>query len=93
MMFFLKIIALAYIQNISFALISRARNRDNMYYHAVASVFSNAIWFLTMKEIVINDFSLDLFIPYTLGTVAGSLTGAKVSMRIEKWLDAKADSK
>jgi uncharacterized membrane protein YfcA len=46
-----------------------------------------------MKEIVINDFSLDLFIPYTLGTVAGSLTGAKVSMRIEKWLDAKADSK
>lgn len=64
-----------------------------MYYHAVASVFSNAIWFLTMKEIIINDFSLDLFIPYTFGTVAGSLTGAKVSMKIEKWLDAKADSK
>ena len=64
-----------------------------MYYHAVASVFSTAIWFLTMKEIIINDFSLDLFIPYTFGTVAGSLTGAKVSMKIEKWLDAKADSK
>lgn len=92
-MFFIKIITLAYIQNISFALISRARNRDNMYYHAAASVFSNAIWFLTMKEIIINEFSIDLFIPYTFGTVAGSLTGAKVSMRIEKWLDARADRK
>jgi uncharacterized protein YebE (UPF0316 family) len=93
MVFFLKITALAYIQNISFALISRARNRDNMYYHAAASVFSSAIWFLTMKEIIINEFSIDLFIPYTFGTVAGSLTGAKVSMRIEEWLDAKADRK
>jgi uncharacterized membrane protein YfcA len=46
------------------------------------------------RDSIINDFSLiHLFIPYTLGTVAGSLTGAKVSMRIEKWLDAKADSK
>jgi uncharacterized protein YebE (UPF0316 family) len=93
MILIIKILLLAYIQNISFSIVSRARNRDNMYYHAIASVFSNGIWFLTMRELVISDLTPVLLLPYTFGTVAGSLTGAKVSMRIEKWLDAKADSK
>ena len=93
MILIIKILLLAYIQNISFSIVSRARNRDNMYYHAIASVFSNGIWFLTMRELVISDLTPVLLLPYIIGTVAGSLTGAKVSMRIEKWLDAKADSK
>jgi len=33
-----------------------------------------------------------LFIPYTIGTVAGSVTGVKVSQYIEKWLGAESDS-
>ena len=62
-----------------------------MTFHAIASVFSNGIWFLTMRELVLADLSLWLLVPYVIGTVAGSLFGAKVSMRIEKWLGATAD--
>lgn len=87
----LIIMGLAYIQNISFSIVSRSRNRNNMKYHLIASVFSNGIWFLTFRELVRADMTFTLFIPYTIATVAGSLTGAKVSMWIEKMLGASAD--
>lgn len=88
MILIIKILLLAYLQNISFSIVSRARNRDNDYYHVIAAIFSNGIWFLTMRELVISDLTPILILPYIIGTVAGSLTGAKVSMRIEKMLNA-----
>ena len=86
----LLLIVLAYIQNISFSIVSRARNRDNQAYHMIAAVFSNLIWFATFRILVIADMNWVLFIPYGIGTVAGSLTGAKLSMWIEKKIGAKA---
>ena len=88
-MTWLILIGLAFIQNVSFSLVSRARNRDHMGYHAAASVFSNGIWFATFHLLVTADMTWVLFIPYLIGTVAGSLFGAKVSIRIEKFLGAK----
>lgn len=35
-------------QNASFTWVSRARNSGSDWYHATASVFSNAIWFAAM---------------------------------------------
>ena len=87
----LKILFLAYIQNISFSIVSRSRNRNNMKYHIGAACFSNSIWFLTFRELVKSDMNYILFMPYLIGTVAGSLTGVKVSMWIEKLLGAEAD--
>jgi hypothetical protein len=83
------VLALAYVQNISFSMVSRARNRDNHWYHATMSVFSNGIWFLTMHQLVVADLSYWLLVPYVVGTVAGSLTGSAVSMRIERMIGAK----
>ena len=83
------LMAIAYAQNISFSLVSRARNRNHMGYHAAASVLSNGVWFATFHYLVVNEMSWILFIPYCIGTVAGSLTGAKLSMKIESWLGAK----
>lgn len=85
----LLLMALAYAQNITFSLVSRARNRDNMTYHAIAAIGSNLVWFMTFRQLVVADMSWLLLLPYTVGTVAGSLTGAKVSMWIETWLGAK----
>lgn len=79
---------LAYVQNISFTMVSRSRNRDNMSYHAICSVFSNGLWFLTMHQLVVAELSYMLLLPYVVGTVMGSLTGAKASMRIEKVIGA-----
>ena len=86
----LILILLAYIQNISFSIVSRARNRDNQTYHALAAIASNFVWFATFKILVTADMNWSLLAPYIFGTVAGSLTGSKVSMWIEKKIGAKA---
>jgi len=62
-----------------------------MTYHLIAAVFSNGVWFLTFRQLVLSDMTFGLFIPYTIGSVAGSLTGQKLSMYIEKWLGATSD--
>lgn len=87
----LTILALAFIQNVSFTLVSRSRNRDNLKYHLLASFFSNTIWFLTFRELVTANMNLLLFVPYVIGTMAGSVYGVTVSMRIERWLGATSD--
>lgn len=87
----LYILFLAFLQNISFSVVSRARNRNNFTYHMIASVVSNSIWFLTFRELVLGQMNFVLFIPYTIGTVIGSLSGAKLSMRLEQVLKASSD--
>lgn len=88
----IRILLLAFTQNVSFSIVSRSRNRDNFTYHILASVLSNGVWFLTMRELVVSDLNLTLAIPYVIGTVVGSAVGVKISMRIEKLLGATSDS-
>jgi len=87
----LTILCLAFVQNISFSVVSRSRNRNNMTYHLIAAFFSNGIWFLTFRELVRADMTFILFVPYVVGTISGSLSGVKVSMWIESWIGAEAD--
>ena len=85
------IAGLAFAQNTSFTMVSRARNRDNTAYHVICSLFSNSIWLATFgllgAEIIINSNYL-MAIPYITGTVAGSLFGAKASIKIERIIGA-----
>lgn len=85
------IMLLAFVQNISFTLVSRSRNRGNKRYHILAAIFSNSIWFLTFRELVKADMNFTLFLPYVFGTIMGSTFGMTISMRIENWLGASAD--
>lgn len=87
----LTILGLAFIQNISFSIVSRSRNRNNMKYHLIAAFFSNTIWFLTFRALIKGDMNFILFMPYCLGTMCGSLCGVRISMFIEKLLGAEAD--
>jgi len=78
---------MAFAQNVSFSIVSRSRNRDSKLYHFVAAIASNGVWFMTMKYLVVTQqMTWLLFIPYTVGTVCGSVTGQAVSMWIEKKL-------
>lgn|SRR5574343_565069 len=86
------LLILAYIQNVSFSIVSRSRNRSSMTFHLIASIFSNSIWFLTFRHLVTRDMSLVLFPWYCVGTVFGSVTGVKISMWIETLLHADSDS-
>jgi hypothetical protein len=89
MLAILLMMLMAFAQNVSFSIVSRSRNRNHMTYHLVAAIFSNAVWFATMKFLVISqNMTWLLFVPYTIGTVSGSVSGQAISMRIEKWLGA-----
>ena len=88
----ITILILAFVQNIASSIVSRSRNRDNKKYHIIAALFSNSIWFLTFRELMMGDMGLELFIPYVIGTVIGSTYGMTISMKIEKWLGASTDS-
>lgn len=86
----ITLVALAFAQNVSFSLVSRARNRDNFSYHATAATLSNLIWFATMHHLVATELSWAVLPAYLLGTVTGSLSGAWISIRIERLIGAKA---
>lgn len=88
----LTILCLAFAQNVSFSIVSRSRNRSSMTYHLFAATASNAVWFLTFRQLVLADMNWLLFVPYCIGTVAGSLCGVRISMWIEKRLDARSDA-
>lgn len=88
----ITIMGLAFAQNISFSIVSRARNRNNQTYHLCAAILSNAVWFATFRLLILADMTWLFFVPYTVGTVSGSLTGVRVSMFIERFLGAKADA-
>lgn len=87
----LKILILAFIQNVSFSIVSRSRNRNNVKYHLVAAFFSNTVWFLTFRELIKGDMNLLLFMPYCVGTMIGSALGVKISMFFERMFGASAD--
>lgn len=81
---------MAFAQNVSFSIVSRSRNRDSKTYHFVAAILSNGVWFATLKYLAVtNQMDWVLFVPYTVGTVSGSVTGQAVSMWIEKRLGIK----
>jgi uncharacterized membrane protein YfcA len=88
----IKILILAFVQNVSFSILSRSRNRNSIRYHMIAASFSNLIWYATLRELVTADMTPVLAIPYTIGTVAGSVVGVKVSMWIERKIGADSDS-
>ena len=75
------------LQNASFTLVSRARNSNSLVFHAIASVFSNGIWFVVVRQVTKQDPNTWLLgIVYVAGTVTGSVAMYYFSMNfIEKW--------
>lgn len=76
------------LQNASFTAVSRARNSGSDWYHAVASIFSNGIWFVSQTYIVVSlldvaerasvaDWVMMLAV-YIGATVFGSVTMGKL---------------
>lgn len=68
----IKIIGLTILQNASFTLVSRARNSNSILYNAIASVLSNGIWLLVLKNVITNFDKPILMFAYVIGSVIGS---------------------
>lgn len=86
------IYGLALAQNFSFMLVSRARNRNKVSYHALASIFSNGVWFLTFRELYVTGLDWPFLVPYMAGLASGSLLALNVSTWIERKIGAVADT-
>lgn len=86
----LKMLFLVILQNASFTLVSRARNSNSLAYHAVASVASNGVWLLVIKNVVQNFDSPVLMWTYLVGSVIGSVGMHYVAMNFFETKKEKA---
>ena len=86
----LKMLLLVILQNASFTLVSRARNSNSISFHAVASVLSNGIWLLVIKNVVQNFDKPILMVVYIVGSVIGSVSMHYISM---KYFEKKPNKK
>ena len=77
----LILFVLVILQNASFTLVSRARNSNSLLYHGVAAVFSNGIWLLVIRHIILNPNNVSLMITYVIAAVIGSIGMHYVAMR------------
>lgn len=77
----LKMFGLVVLQNASFTLVSRARNSKSLWYHGIASVCSNGVWLLVIRQVVTNFDKPILMWTYLVGSVTGSLVMHYVAMK------------
>jgi hypothetical protein len=76
----LIMLGLTILQNASFTLVSRARNSNSILYHTIASVLSNGIWLLVIRNVVSNFENTTLMITYLFGSVIGSISMHYIAM-------------
>lgn len=77
----LTMLGLTILQNASFTLVSRARNSNSITYHTIASILSNGIWLLVIKNVVTNFENVTLMITYLIGSVIGSISMHYIAMK------------
>lgn len=77
----LQMLGLTILQNASFTLVSRARNSNSLLYHTIASVLSNGIWLLVIRNVVANFDNITLMVTYLVGSVIGSISMHYVAMK------------
>lgn len=77
----LTMFGLTVLQNASFTLVSRARNSNSIMYHTIASVISNGIWLLVIRQVVTNFDNWVLMVTYLFGSVTGSIAMHWVAMK------------
>lgn len=74
-------LGLVILQNASFTLVSRARNSNSIFYHTIASVLSNGICLLVIREVVINLDNKIMMLTYLVGSVIGSISMHYIAMK------------
>ncbi len=72
---------LVVLQNASFTLVSRARNSNSILYHTIASVLSNGIWLLVIRQVVLNLSNVNLMLTYLVASVCGSIGMHYIAMK------------
>jgi len=77
----LIMVGLCILQNASFTLVSRARNSDNIAYHAISAVLSNGMYLLVFRQLQMNLDEPLVQVGYLIGAVLGSIGMHYIAMR------------
>lgn len=75
----------SYLQGILATMSSRARNRATKWYMISTTVAGGLFFLFSVTILFTEHMSFALILPYIAGTVSGSLHGAYISARIEKY--------
>ena len=77
------VVGLGILQNLFYAINSRAGNRGNNWFIATTGILSGLTFYVSAVFLFSRDLPAILFIPYVLSTSLGSAVGAFFSMLIE----------
>src|SRR3990167_5156104 len=87
------LVGIAYVQNVSYGLQSRAGTRSSNAFHAFTAVLASLVFFLTLRYLFKDQqMSLLLLPTYIFATVFGSLHGNIVSRKIEKLIGTQTEA-
>jgi len=78
-------------QFIAFVFVSRFRQRGSFFWHAMASLFSNGAWYLTIHVFKELDSYTLLIVPYLAGIITGRTIGVLWAQYIEQKFHLVAD--
>lgn len=83
MMNYILLFFVTILQNASFTLVSRARNSKSLLLNGFASVLSNGIWFIVVRNVTQDNVNtLLLGITYTVAATIGSVGMHWLSMNV-----------
>ena len=88
----LFLIFIAYVQNVSYSLQSRAGTRSSNAFHAFTAILASLVYFVTFRYLYQGQMPLMLLATYIFATVFGSLHGNIVSRRIEKYIGSQTEA-
>lgn len=84
-----ELLVVSLVLNVLFSMMGRARNRNNILYHAILTLASNTLWIVFMKELMSSD--LKIIIISSVGATIGAVCGQKISMIVENKILATSD--
>lgn len=79
-------------QFVAYVFVSRLRQRGSFFWHVIAAIASNGMWYAVMHTLKIADSYWLLIFPYVCGIVSGRTAGVLLAQFVEKSFDLKADA-
>jgi len=79
-------------QFIAFVFVSRLRQRGSFFWHVIASLGSNGMWYAVMHILDMSHAYWLLIIPYLCAIISGRTGGVQLAQYVEKKYQLKADA-
>lgn len=91
----LEYIRLAFLFSLQYFLytaVSRARNRNILWWIFLAAIINSSVYIIVVREIIKRLDDIPVLILFVISSAFGSTFGVFVNMKIEKRIGAKADN-